>query len=319
MEDQVDPPIQEDPHDSSNNSHSTLPYSSISPQPFPSSPTHSFTVSPDGISSLPIATDVSLSSNVITHNSITYTPPTSVLYAIPTSRSFQTCPSILLTPISSSYNTPLHFTDSLSSFSQTGPSIFSGISSIPPYFRPSFPITVSMPSPSLPSMVTSSTIPASFSSSRLQPGFGPRPSRRSIRVPRATLSGIRGAPRGRRRKATSTTSCQTSPIPSFLWPNFQPSRVLFGGPSTDGALDLALMPRAHVHFPSSLPIDPLHSDFFSMLRAASPVVTFHCPSPFTQKSFSFVYSIHFPQGEEAKPLLVTGIHRSVLLLFLHFI
>ena len=315
----MDPPAQEDPHDSSNNSHLTLPYSSNSPQPFPSSPTHSFTVSSDGVSSLPIAIDVSLNSNVVTHSFTAYTPSTPVLSTISTSRSFQTHPSILLTPISSSYNTPLYLPYPPSSFSQTGPSIFPGISSIPPYFRPSFPITVSMPSPSLPSMVTPSTIPASFSSSRLQPDFGPSPSRRSIKVPRATLPGRRRAPRGRRRRVTSSASCQTSPILSYFWPDFQPSRVFSGGPSTDGALDLALMPRAYDHFTTSLPLDPFHFDFFTMLRAASPVVTFHCPSPLTQKSFSFVYSIHVPHGEEAKPLLVTGIHRSVLLPLLYFI
>ena len=69
------------------------------------------------------------------------------------------------------------------------------------------------------------------------------------------------------------------------------------------------MPRAYSHFPTSLPLDPLHFDFFTILRVASPVVTFHCPSPLSQKSFSFVYSIHFPHGEDAKPILVTGIHR----------
>ena len=316
----MDPPTQEDPHDSSTDSYPTLPYSSNSPSPFPSSPTHFFTVSPDGVSPLPIAIDVSLSSNAVTHSAIADTPPTSILSTISTSRSFQSHPSILLTPISSPHNTSLYLPYPPSSFSQTSPSIFPGISSIPPYFRPSFPITVSMPSPSLPSMVTPSTVPASFPSSRLQPDFGPHPSRRSFKVPRATLPGRRRAPRGRgRRKVTSTASCQTSPIPSYLWPNFQSSRVFSGGPSTDGALDLALMPRAYDHFPTSLPLDPLHSDFFTMLKAASPVVTFHCPSPFTQKSFSFGYSIHFPNGEEAKPLLVTGIHRSVLLSFLHFV
>ena len=96
---------------------------------------------------------------------------------------------------------------------------------------------------------------------------------------------------------------------SYFWPDFQPSRVSSGGPSADGALDLALMPRAYSQFPTSLPLDPLHFDLFTILRVASPVVTFHCPSPLTQKSFSFVYSINFPHGEDAKPLLVTGIHR----------
>ena len=147
----------------------------------------------------------------------------------------------------------------------------------------------------------------------------PHPSRRLFKVPRATLPGRRRAPRGRRRRVTSTASCQTSPIPSYYWPGFQPNRVFLGGPSTDGALDLAPMPRAYNHFPTSPPLDPFHYDFFSVLKAASPIVTFHCPSPFTQKNFSFIYSIHFPHGEEAKPLLVTGIHRSVSLFSLYLI
>ena len=319
MGDQVNPQAQEDPHDSSTDSYPTLPYSSNSPRPFLSSPVHSFTVSPDGVSSLPIAIDVSLSDNVVTHSSIVYTPPTPVLSTIPISRPFQTQPSILLTPISSSYNTSLYLPYPPSSFSQAGPSIFPGISSIPPYFGPSFPNTVPMPSQPLPPMVTPSTIPASFSSTRLQLSFGPRLSRRSVKVPRATLPGRRRASRGRRSRITSTASCQTSPIPSYFWPDFQPSRVSSGGPSTDGALDLALIPRAYNHFPTSFPLDPLHFDFFTILRVASPVVTFHCPSPLTQKSLSFVYSINFPHGEDAKPLLVTGIHWSVLLSLLHFV
>ena len=305
----MDPQAQEDFHDSSTDSYPTLPYSSNSPRPFPSSPVHSFTVSPDGVSPLPIATNISLSDNVVTHSSIVYTPPTPVLSTIPISRSFQTQPSILLSPITSSYSTPLYLPYPSSSFSQAGPSIFSGISSIPPYFGPSFPNTVPMPSQSLPPMTTLRTIPVPFSSTGPQSSFGPRPSRRSVRIPRGTPPGRRRAPRGRRSKITSTASCQTSPVPSYFWPDFQPRRVSSGGPSTDGALDLALMPRTYSHFPTSLPLDPLHFDFFTILRAASPVVTFHCPSPLTQKSFSFVYSIHFPRGEDAKPLLVAGIHR----------
>ena len=164
-----------------------------------------------------------------------------------------------------------------------------------------------MPSQPLPPMVTPRTTSVSFSSAGLQSSFGPRPFRRSIRTPRGTPPGRRRAPRGRRSKITSTASCQTSPVPSYFWPDFQPRRTSSGGPSTDGALDLALMPRVYDHFPTSLPLDPLHFDFFTILRVASPVVTFHCPSPLTQKSFSFVYSIHFPCGEDAKPLLVAGI------------
>ena len=307
MGDQVDLPAQEVPHDSSNDSCPTLPYSSNSPIPFP------FTASTNGTSSLPIAINVSLNSNIITHNSTTYSSSTPILSSILTPRSFQTPSSILLTPISDSYNTCLHSPYFSNSFPQTGPSVFPGPSFFSPYPRPSFPITGSIPSPSLSSIVTPSTLPASFPSSRLQPDFEPCPSRRSFKVPKATLPRRRRASRGRRRLITSTASCQTSPFPNYFWPGFQPNRVFLGGPSTDGALDLALMPRAYDHFPTSLPPDPFHYDFFSVLKATSPIVTFHCPSPFTQKNFSFIYSIHFPHGKEAKPLLVTGIQRSVSL------
>ena len=280
---------------------------------------HSFTASPNGISSLPIAINVSLNSTIMTHNSTTYSPSTPILSSTLTSRSFQTHPSILLTPISNSYNTSLYSPFSSNSFSLTGPSVFPGPSSIFPYLRSSFAIAGSIPSPSLSSTVTPCTLPTSFFSSSLQTDFEPHPSRRLFTVPRATLPGRRRAPRGRRRQVTSTASCQTSPIPSYYWPGFQPNRVFLGGPSTDGALDLAPMPRAYNHFPTSLALDPFHHDFFSVLKAASPIVTFHCPSPFTQKNFSFIYSIHFPHGEEAKPLLVTGIHRSVSLFSLYLI
>ena len=307
--DQVDPQAQEVLHNSSTDSCLTFPYSSDSPRPFPPSPVHYVSVSPEGVSPLPIVTNNPPIDNVVTHSVTVHTPPIPIPSTIPIFRSSQTHPSILLSPTTSSYNTLLYPPYLPRSFPQAGPSAFAGISSIPPYFRPSFPNTISMPSPSLPPMVTPSSIPAPFSSSRLQPDFGPSPSRRSIKVPRVTLPGGRRAPRGRRRsRVTSTASCQTSPVPSYFWPDFQPSRVSSGGPSTDGALDLALMPRAYSQFPTSLPLDPLHFDFFTILRA-SPVVTFHCPSPLTQKSFSFVYSIHFPQGEDAKPILITGIHR----------
>ena len=228
----------------------------------------------------------------------------------------QTHSSVLLTPITNSYNIPLYIPYTSSSFPQTGPLVLPGISSILPYFGPSFsasvpsfPNTVPMPSQPLPPMVTPSTIPIPFSSTGSQSSSGPGSSRRPVRSPRGTLSGRRRAPRSRRSKITSTASCQTSPIPSYFWPDFQPSRVSSGGSSTNSALELALMPRVYNHFPTSLPLDPLHFDFFTILRAASPVVTFHCPSPLTQKSFSFVYSIHFPRGQDSKPLLVAGIHQ----------
>ena len=297
-------------HNSSTDSYLTFPYSSNSPRPFPPSPVHYVSVSPEGVSHLPIVTNNPSLDNVATPSVSVHVPPISIPSTISIFGSSQTHPSILLSSTANSYNTLLYPPYLPRSFSQAGPSVFAGISSIPPYLRPSFPNTISMPSPSSPSMVTLSSIPALFSPGRLQPNFGPSPSRRSIKVPRATSPGKRRAPRGRRRsRVTSTTSCQTSPIPSYFWLDFQPSGAFPGGPSTEGALDLALMPRAYNHFPTSLPLDPLHFDFFTILRAASPVITFHCPSPLSQKSFSSVYSIHFPHGVDAKPILVTGIHR----------
>ena len=317
--DQVDPQAQEVLHDSSTDSCLTFPYSSNSPRPFPPSPVHYVSVSPEGVSPFLTATNNPPTDNVATHSSIVHAPPIPIPSTIPISRSSQTHPSILLSPITSSYNTPLYPPYPPRSFPQAGPSVFAGISSIPPYFGPSFPNTVPMSSQPLPPMVTPRTIPVSFSFTGPQSSFGPRPSRRLVRIPRGTPPGRRRAPRGRRNKITSTASCQTSPVPSYFWPDFQPRRASSGGPSTDGALDLALMPRAYSHFPTSLPLDPLHFDFFTILRVASPVVTFHCPSPLTQKSFSFVYSIHFPHGEDAKPLLVAGILQSVLPSLLHFV
>ena len=303
MGDQVDPQTQEALHDSSTDSCLTFPYSSDSPRPFPPSPVHYVSVSPEEVSPLSTATNNPPIDNV---SSIVHAPPIPIPSTILISKFSQTHPSTLLFPITISYNTPLY---PPRSFPQAGPSAYAGISSIPPYFGPSFLNTAPTPSQPLPPMTTLRTIPVPFSSTGPQSSLGPRPSGRSVRIPRGTPPGRRRAPRGRRSKITSTASCQTSPVPSYFWPDFQPSRVSSGGPSTDGALDLALMPRAYSHFPTSLPLDPLHFDFFTILRVASPVVTFHCPSPLTQKSFSFVYSINFPHKEDAKPLLVTGIHR----------
>ena len=135
------------------------------------------------------------------------------------------------------------------------------------------------------------------------------PRRRCGRGSRGTHSGRRGAPRGRRDRATSTTSSQTSPIPSYLWSDHQPSLVPSKGPSADEALNLVTRPRVLNYFPDSLPPSPLHYDYFTILKAASPVVIFHCPSPFTLKNFSSVYSINFPPGHNTKSLLVAGINQ----------
>ena len=76
-------------------------------------------------------------------------------------------------------------------FPPVGPSIFAGISSIPPYLGPSFPNTVPMPSQPLPPMTTLRSIPGPFSSTGPQSSFEPRPSRKSIRIPRGTPPGRR--------------------------------------------------------------------------------------------------------------------------------
>ena len=197
---------------------------------------------------------------------------------------------------------------------QTGPIVFPGSPPDFPYFGTplsgsdsTFPNTVSLPSHSLPSMVTPTTIPIPFFSTGSQSTSGSGSFKRCGRGSRGTYSGRGRAPRSRIGKITSTTSCQTSPIPSYFWPDYQPSPISSGGSSANDALDLALMPRVFDHFPTSLPLNPLHYDFFTILRAASPVVTFHCPSPLTQKSFSSVDSINFPCGHDPKPLLVAGI------------
>ena len=265
MEDQVDPQAQEALHDSSTDSCPTIPYSSDSPRPFPST-------------------------SSISHP-------------------FQTHPSILLSPTTNSFNTPLYHSYPPSSFPLTCLSAFAGISSISPYFGPSFPNTVPMPSQPLPPMTTLRTVPLPFSSTLPQCSLGPSPFGRSVRIPRGTPSGRRRAPRGRRSKITSTASCKPLPSPATFGLIFNLGEPPLEAPPTNGALDLALMPRAYSCFPTSLPLDPLHFDFFTILRVASPVVTFHCPSPLSQKSFFFVYSIRFPRGEDAKPSLITGIHR----------
>ena len=158
-------------------------------------------------------------------------------------------------------------------------------------------------------MIAPTAKPIPFFSIESQSMTSSGPHRKWGRGSRGIPSGRRGAPRGRRGRATSTTSSQTSPIPSYLWPDHQPSLVSSRGPSAGEALNLTTMPRAFDHFPDSLPSSPLHYDYFTVLRAASPVVIFHCPSPFSQKSFSSVYSIRFLHGHDTKSLLVAGINQ----------
>ena len=272
-EDQVDPQAQENPHDSSTDSCLTFPYSSNSPRPFPPSPVHSVTDSPERVSPLPIATNNPSSDNSAIHSPIVHNFPTPVLSTLPISIPSQTFTSVLFTPTTNSYNTPLHIPYSFNSFPQTGPIVFPGSPPDFPYFKttlpgsdPTFPNTVSLPSYPMPSIVTPTTIPIPFFSTGSQSTSG-----------------------------------------SYFWPDYQPSPISSGSSFANNALNLALMPRVFDHFPTSLHLDPLHFDFFTALRAASPVVTFHCPSPLTQKSFSFVYSISFTCGHDSRLLLVAGI------------
>ena len=299
-EDQVGPQTQENPHDSSTDSCLTLPYSSNSPRPFPPSPVHTVTDSPKRVSPLPIATSNPSSDNSAIHSPTVHNLPTPVLF----------------TPTTNSYSAPPYFPFSSSSFPQPGPIVFPGSPPDYPYFRTTlsgsdstFPNTVSLPSYLLPSMVTSTTLPTPSFPTGSQFTSGPRSFKRSGRGSRSTYSGRGRAPRGRRCRITSSTSCQTSPIPSYFWPDYQPSPISSEDSSANNALNLALMPRVFNHYPTSLPLNPLHYDFFTVLRAASPVVTFHCPSPLTQRSFSFVYSLSFTRGLDSKSLLIAGINQ----------
>ena len=313
-EDQVGPQAPEDPHNSSTDSCLTFPYSSNSPRPFPPSPVHSVTDSPIRVSSLLIATSNPSSANSAIHSPIDHNFPTPALSTLPISISSQTFTSILFAPTTNSYNNPLYTPYSSSSFPQTGPIVFPGSPPEFPYLG--VPLsgsnsTLSKTDPLLsypiPSMVTPTAKPIPFFSIGPQSTSSFGPHRKCGRSSRGTYSGRGRAPRSRRGIITSTTSCQTSPIPSYFWPDYQPSLVSSRDPSANDALNLALMPRVFDHFPTSLPLNPLHYDFFTVLRAASPVVTFHCPSPLTQKSFSSVYSISYPRGHDSKPLLVAGI------------
>ena len=313
-EDQVDPQAQENPHDSSTDSCLTFPYSSNSPRPFPPSPVHSATDSPKRVSPPPIATNNPSGDNSAIHSPIVCNFPTPVSFTLPISIPSQTFTSALFTLTTNSYNTPHYIPYPSSSFPQTGPIVFPGSPPDFPYLRttlsgsdPTFPNTVSLPSYPMPSMVTPTTLPIPFFSTGSQSTSGSGSFKRSGRGSWHTYSGRGRAPRGRRCRITSSTSCQTSPIPSYFWPDYQPSPIFSGSSSANNALNLALMPRVFDHFPTSLPLNPLHHDFFTALRAASPIVTFHCPSPLTQKSFSFVYSISFPHGHDSRPLLVAGI------------
>ena len=315
-EDQVGLQAPEDPHDSSTDTCLTFPYSSNSLRPFPPSPVHPVTDSPIRVSPLFIATSNSSSNNSPIHRSIGHNSPAPASSTPPVLTSSQTFTSIPPTQTTNPSNNPFYTPYFSSSFPHTGPIVFPGGPPEFPYFgvplpgsSSTFPKTDSLPSYPIPSMVTPTAKPIPFFPIEPQSitSFGPY--RRHGRGSRGTHSGRGRASRGRRGRATSTTSCQTSPIPSYLWPGYQPSLVSSRGPSAGEALNLATMPRAFDHFSGSLPSSPLHYDYFTALRAASPIVIFHCPSPFTQKSFSSVYSVSFPHGHDTKSLLVAGINQ----------
>ena len=315
-EDQVGLQAPENLHDSSTDTCLTFPYSSNSPRPFPPSPVHSVTDSPIRGSPLFIATSNSSSNNSPVHRSVDHSSPTPASSFPPMPTSSQTYISILPAQTSISSNNPFHAPYFSSSFPHTGPIVFPGGPPKLPHFRAplpgsssTFPTTISLPSYPISSIVTPTAKPMPLFSIGPQSIIGFRPYRRHGRGPRSTYSGRGRAPRGRRGRTTSTTSCQTSPILSYFWPGYRPPLVSSRGPSAGEALNLATMSRTSDHFPGSLPSSPLHYDYFTVLRAASPVVSFHCPSPFTQQSFSSVYSITFPHGHDTRTLLVAGINQ----------
>ena len=241
-EDQVGPQAQEDFHNSSTDSCLTFPYSLNSPRPFPPSPVHSVTDSPKRVSPLPIATSISFSDNPTIPSPIVYNFPTPALSTLPISIPSQTFTSILFTPTTDSYNTPLYTPYSSNPFPQTGPIVFPGSPPDFPYFgtppsgsESTFPNTVSLPSYPIPSMVTPTTMPIPFFSTGPQPTSGSGSSRRHVRGSRGTYSGRGRASKSRRGKITSTTSCQTSPIPSYFWSDYQPSSVSSRDPSANDA------------------------------------------------------------------------------------
>ena len=321
-EDQVALQVPEDPHDSPTDTCLTFPYSSDSPRPFPPSPMHTVTDSPIRASPLTIITnspsgDDSPTPTLSTihrssgHNSPT--PTSSTPPVLTFSQTFTSLPSIQTTNPS---NNPFYSPYFSSSFSHTGPIVFPGNPPEFPHFgiplpgtSSTFSETVSLPYCPIPSSIVPTAKPIPFFSIESQSMASSGSHKRHGRGSRGTHSGRRGAPRGRRGRATSTTSSQTSPIPSHLWPDHQPSLVPSKGPSADEALNLTIRPRVFSYFPDSLPPSPFHYDYFTILKTASPVVIFHCPSPFTLKNFSSVYSINFHPSHNTKSLLVAGINQ----------
>ena len=259
-------------------------------------------------SPIPILSPIHRSSG---HNSPT--PTSSTPPVLTFSQTFTSLPSIQTT---NSPNNPFYSPFFSSSVPHTGPIVFSG--SPPEFSCFGIPLpgssstlsgTVSLPYCPISSRIAPTAKPIPFFSIESQSMASSGPHRRCGRGSRGTHPGRGRAPRDRRGRATSTTSSQTSPIPSHLWPDYQPSLVPSKGSSANEALNLATRPRVFNHFPGSLPPNPLHYDYFTILKAASPVVIFHCPSSFTHKSFSSVYSIKFHHGLDTKSLLVVGINQ----------
>ena len=198
----------------------------------------------------------------------------------------------------------------------TGPIVFPGGPPEFPYFgiplsgtSSTFSETVSLPHCLISSRIAPTAKPIPFFSIESQSMASSGPRRRHGRGSRGTHPGRERAPRGRRDRATSTTSSQTSPIPSYLWPDHQPSLVPSMGSSPNEALNLTTRARVLSYLCDSLPPSPFYYDYFTTLKAASPVVIFHCPSPFTRKSFSSVHAINFHPGHNTKSLLVAGINQ----------
>ena len=189
-------------------------------------------------------------------------------------------PLLPLLPITTSP----HFPFSYNSFPQVSPIIFPGIPTDYSHFRATLT--------GLNSTFPNATPPPPYPS-KFQFTTGPKPSRGLVISSRDAYSGRGRAIRGRGYKITSSTSCQTSPILNFFWPDYQSNSTPSGDASTSNVLNLALMPRVSNHCPPNPPWIPFQYDFFTGLRATSPVVTFHCPSSLTQRSFSFVHSLNF--------------------------
>ena len=294
-ENQVSQQAPEDSHDSSTDSCPTLPYNSDSTRCLPLSPVHSVTDSPGEVPPLVIITDNSSDGDSHVNKSSGHDLPTSIL---PTSTDLilsQTSTIGSSIQATNRPNNPLQFSHASSSFSQPGPIAFPGGSSDFPYLEVplSRMVPIAQPRPFL--SFDAHTVAKSIHSK----GCG--------RGSKGTPSGRGKISRGRRGKVTSTTSSQTSPNPNFYWINHQTSSGPLGGPSTDGVLNLSTRPRAANYYSDLLPPSPFLNDYFTLVRAAAPVVMFHCPSPFSLRSFSSVYSMNFHADLDTKAVLVEGI------------